>query len=67
MFVAVGHFQPGLISKSKDQSLPLVWQYYTSVEVTEGDKHSSLLRYIIIYDHKKFYDSGPSIIKLTYS
>jgi len=28
-------------------------------EVSLSDKHSSLLRYIINYNHKKFYDTGP--------
>jgi len=32
----------------------LAIKYLTRLEVTESDKHSSLLRYIINYDHKKF-------------
>jgi len=30
------------------------------VEVTDSDKHSSLLRYGLNYDRKKVCDTGPS-------
>jgi hypothetical protein len=33
--------------------------YWTKLEVTEIDKHTSLLQYGINYGRKKFYSTGP--------
>ncbi len=35
------------------------------MEVTSGDKHSSLLQCEVEYDSKKFYDTGPHTLSET--
>ncbi len=42
----------------------LACKYYTWVVVTNSVKHSSLLWYGINYARKKFFDTGPNIVKL---
>jgi hypothetical protein len=36
---------------------------FAPVEVTDNDNHSSLLRYGINYDRKKFYSTVPGLLK----
>jgi hypothetical protein len=73
VFVIVSHTQPCLIFEVKAGSLHLEWSpimgstlvgsdlpsvYYTKVEVTHSDKHSSLLWYDIDYTSKNVYSTG---------
>ncbi len=77
MFVTVSNFHPSLIFTLKARSLPLEWssfillhlvgsdharKYEIRVEVTDSDKHSSLLRCVINYSREKFYNVGPLVL-----
>ncbi len=52
----------------KARSLPLElqhsWQVITRFKQTGSGKHTSLLRYKIYYDCKKFYDTDPRCLQL---
>ncbi len=37
----------------------LTQKHHTRVEIADSDKHSSLSQHEIVYDHKKFYSTGP--------
>jgi hypothetical protein len=69
MFVTLRHLHPSLVFVSKGKSLPIEWspvsdliwvgssltfKYLTRAELTESDKHSSLVRYRIIFGRKRF-------------
>ncbi len=73
MFVIITHFLPRLTNVSKDGSYPLcrvtrvgyslAYKQKTRMQVTDIDKHSSLLRYGFNYGRKKFYCAGNVLIR----
>jgi hypothetical protein len=48
-----------LVRSSTEVGASLSWKYYTRVEMTDSNKHSSLLHYGINYRCKRFYSAGP--------
>jgi hypothetical protein len=65
MFVTVCHFHPSLLFVGKAKRLNVerthmvVSSRISRVEVTDSDKHPSLLRYIINKSCEKFNDARP--------